>query len=226
MKSYEMESQNHPPVQVPSVNIPECLFWILTDRGLWITVHHCAKRKTIVIICVANLHSLPWNVTSKAHKIRTTWKRRWIFKRASGNRCLHDAGKTPGLFEKQRRAAAVAAAIPYQYIWEQSQITEKERILREEKIGLWFLDDICGEDITRDSHLQACLLGHHDRLHMWRSENNVLGRYTSSIEKGRVYKIPKLTGKRIHVWGLVASSLLLHNFQFCKLGDIRAIRRP
>ena len=78
----------------------------------------------------------------------------------------------------------------------------------------------------RDSHLQACLLGHHDRLHMWRSENNVLGRYTSSIEKGRVYKIPKLTGKRIHVWGLVASSLLLHNFQFCKLGDIRAIRRP
>ena len=53
-------------------------------RGIWITVHHCAKRKKTSIICVANLHSLPWNTTSKAHKIRTVLKRRWIFKRASG----------------------------------------------------------------------------------------------------------------------------------------------
>ena len=49
--------QNHPPVQVPSLNIPESLVWILTNRGLWITVHHCVKRKKTSMICVANLHS-------------------------------------------------------------------------------------------------------------------------------------------------------------------------
>ena len=68
-------------------------------------------------------------VESKAHEIRTTLKRRWIFKRASGNRCLHDAGET-----RPPRKAEAAAAIPCQYIREQSQSTEKERILREGKI--------------------------------------------------------------------------------------------
>ena len=57
------------------------------------------------------------------------------------------------------------------------------------------------------------------------SESNVLGCYASSIVNGRVYKIPKLFGKRIHVWGLFAK-LLPQKFQFCKLGDIRAIPRP
>ena len=122
--------QNHPPVQVPSLNIPECLIWVLTNRGLWVMVHHCAKRKNTF----ANLPSQPWKSTSMVHKIRTTLKRRWIFKRASGNRCLHDAGKT-WLPRKAAAAAAAAAAIPCQYIQEQSRITEKERILREDKIG-------------------------------------------------------------------------------------------
>ena len=125
--------QNHPPVQVPSLNIPECLIWILANRGLWITVHHCAKRKKTSIICVANLHSLPWNITSKAHKIGTTLKRRWIFKRASGNRCLHDACKTRPP-RKAAAAAAAAAAILCQYIRGQSPTTEKKRILREDRI--------------------------------------------------------------------------------------------
>ena len=76
--------QNHPPVQVPSLNNSECLILILTSPELWITVHHCAKKKNTSIIGVANLDSLSWNITSMAHKIRTTLKRRWIFKRASG----------------------------------------------------------------------------------------------------------------------------------------------
>ena len=88
------------------------------------------KRKRNSIICVANLHSLPWNITSKAHKIRTTLKRRWIFKRASGNRCLHDAGNT----RPPRKAAAAAAAILCRYIRERSLITEKKRILQEDKV--------------------------------------------------------------------------------------------
>ena len=59
--------------------------------------------------------------------------RRWTFKRASGNRCLHDAGTTRPP-RKAAAAAAAAAAIPRQYIREQCQITEKERIFREDKI--------------------------------------------------------------------------------------------
>ena len=43
--------------------------------GIWIAVHCCAKRKRTSVIFVANLHSLPWNITSKAHKIRTMLKR-------------------------------------------------------------------------------------------------------------------------------------------------------
>ena len=157
--------QNHPPVQVPSLNVPERLFWILTNRGLWITVHHCAKRKKTSIICVADLHSLPWNITSKAHKIRTTLKRRWIFKRASGDRCLHDAGKTR-LPRKAAVAAAAAAATPRQYIRGQSPATEKKTILREEriwsKISGW---QTCKKTFLRDYHLQVCLLRHKDRRH-------------------------------------------------------------
>ena len=80
-----------------------------------------------------NLCCEPWNVTSKVHKIRTTLKRRWIFKRASGNRCLHDAGKTwPP--RKAAAAAAGAAAILCQYIRGQSPTTEKKRVLREGSI--------------------------------------------------------------------------------------------
>ena len=120
MKSYE---KNHPGAQVPSLNISERLIRILTNRELWITVHCCAKRKKTLIICVANLHSLPWNITSMVHKIRTTLKRRWIFKRASGNHCLHDAGKTQP--PRKAAAAAAAAAILCQYIRERSQIEKR-----------------------------------------------------------------------------------------------------
>ena len=151
-----------------------------------------------------NLHSVPWNITSMAHKIRTTLKRRWIFKRASGNRCLHDAGKTR-LPRKAAVAAAAAAAILCQYIQEQSRITEKISVFQKTTLGLWFLDDIRGEDFTWDTHLQECLLRHHDRRHS---------------EEARAKSI----GKRIHVWGLVASPLP-QKLQICKLDDIRAIRR-
>ena len=86
--------QKHPPEKVP-LNVSDRPTWILTSRGLWITVHHCAKRKRTSIICVVNVPSLRWKITSKVHKIRTTLKRKSTFQRASGNRCLHDAGKAP-----------------------------------------------------------------------------------------------------------------------------------
>ena len=57
----------------------------------------------------------------------------------------------------------------------------------------------------RDFHLQECLLRHHDRRHS---------------EEARA----KLIGKRIHVWGLVASPLP-PKLQTCKVGGTRSIRR-
>ena len=86
------------------------------------------KKKRASITCVANLHSRPWNITSKADKSRTTLKRRWIFKRASGNRCLHDAGQTR--LPRKAAAAAAAAAASENKV----EKIEKERILREDKI--------------------------------------------------------------------------------------------
>ena len=68
--------RNHPPVQVPSLSILEYCTCILTSRGVWITVHHYAKRKRTSIICVSNLPNRPWNITSKVRKIRTMLKRR------------------------------------------------------------------------------------------------------------------------------------------------------
>ena len=207
--------QNHPPVQVPSLNISECQKWILISRGLWITVLYCAKRKKTSIICVANLHSLLWNITSKAHKIRTTLKRRWIFKRASGNRCHHDAGKTPPP-RQAATAAAAAAAIPCQYIRGQSPTTEKKK------------DSSRGQNLDYDSwmtYVEKTLFKRHRDESGKRRSGKISRYHTSSIVNGAVYKIPIVTGKRIHVKGLVALPLP-QKLQICKLGDFRAIRRP
>ena len=68
--------QNHLSVHAPSLHAPEWHTWILRSRGLWITVHRCAKRKRKSIMCVSKMPSLPWNITSKVHKIRTTLTRR------------------------------------------------------------------------------------------------------------------------------------------------------
>ena len=214
----------HLPVQVPSLNISECLIWILTDRGLWITVRCCAKRKKTSINCFANLHNLRWNITSKAHKIRTTLKRRWIFKRASGNRCLHDAVKTRPRREAAA-AAAAAAAILCQYIQGQRPTTEKKRILREDRI--WTM--IPGWHTWRRHYSRLSSSSMSTSAPWWtsqrRSESNVLGYCTSSIVNGRVCKIPKLIGKRILVWGLGALPSP-QKLQICKLAEIRSIRRP
>ena len=223
MKSYENEFKNHPPVQVPSLNISECPIWILTSRESWITVHHCAKRKKKSIIFGANLHSLPWNITSKADKIRTTLKRRWVFKRASGNRCLHDAGKTQPP-RKAAAAAAAAAAILCHYIRGQSPTTEKKWILWEDRI--WTLTP--GWQTWRRHYLKRSSSSKSTSTPWWKWKEknweNIKLPHSQHWE-WEVHKIPKLIGKRIHVWGLGAL-LLSQKLQICKLGDTRAIRRP
>ena len=161
-------------------------------------MNYCSEiKENLRCICVAqsSQNFYPWNITSKAHKIRTTLKQRWIFKRASGNRCLHDAGKT-----RPPRKAAAAAAVLCQYIEDpKSNYTrkEKDQITRGQEFGLQFLDDRRGEDI----HLKRLSSSKSTSTPWWevdngRSECNVSRNHTSSIENGRVYKIPKLTGKR------------------------------
>ena len=188
---------NHPPVQE---------LWILTSRELWITVHHCAKKKRTSIICVANLHSLLWNITSKAHKIRTTLTQAESSSVHRGTVAFTMRVK-PGLLESSSGGSANSSSNPVSiHPRTKSNYRKGKNPSRRTEFGLWFLDDIREEDITRDSHLQECLLRHHD------------GRRS---EEART----KLIGKRIHVWGLVALPLP-QKLQICKLGDIRAIRRP
>ena len=106
-------------------------FWQIVDYELRLVVARKGRKLRLTVLRIFT--SLPWNITSKAHKIRTTLKRRWIFKRASGNRCLHDAVKTWPR-RKAAAAAAAAAAILCQYIRGQRPTTEKKRILREDRI--------------------------------------------------------------------------------------------
>ena len=129
MRSLREWFQIHTPVHLPSLNISKCFKWILISREFWTTVHHCAKtEENFDDLCCESSQPIV-----EYHKIRTQLKRRWIFKRASGNRCLRGAGKTwPP--RKAAAAAAAAAAIPCQYIREQSRITEKEKRFPKNKI--------------------------------------------------------------------------------------------
>ena len=139
------------------------MFFLNFDKS-WIVNYGSSLRekKKTSIICVANLHSLPWNTTSKARKIRTTLKRRRIFKRASGNRCLHDAGKTRPLEKHQRQ----------QRRQQQSHVNTSENKVelqkrknpsrrQNEDYNSWMTD--VQKTFLRDSHLQGGLLRHHDR---------------------------------------------------------------
>ena len=120
-------------------------------------------------------------ITSMAHKIRTTLTRRWIFKRASGIRCLHDGCKTrPPL-----KAAAAASSNPVSIHRGQSPTQEKKSAFERTEFGLWFLDDRRGGDIFETLIFKYAYFDTMDRRH--REEASA-----------------KLIGKIIHVWGLVA----------------------
>ena len=181
--------------------IRNVLIRILTNRELWITVHHCAKQKKTSIICVAIITAYRGISRVWLTRFEQRLKRRWIFERASGNHCLLDAGKTRPPRKQQLRQR-----------WQQQQSwvntpEDKVQLQKEKRLPkdrIWTM--IPGRHTTRDSHLQECLLRHHCRRHS---------------EEARA----KWIGKRIHVWGLVALPLP-QKLQICWLGDIRSIRRP
>ena len=198
--------QNHPPAQVPSSNNSERLKWVLTNRELWIIVHDCAKKKNVDNLCYES--SQP-TVEYHAYGSQDSNKR-WNEDESSSvhrETVAFTMRVTPGLLEKQqRRQRQQQQQSCVNTSEDKVQLHGKKSVFQRTEFGLWFLDDIRGEDFTRHSHLQMCLLRHHDR----RPSDEAMA---------------KLIGKRIHVWWLVAL-LLPQKLQICKFGDIRAIRRP
>ena len=183
------------------------IFYMNLDKS-WV-IDYCSslrekRKKKTSIICVAKFHSLPWNTTKKAHKIRTTLKRRWIFKRASGNRSLHDAGKTRVSSKSSSGGSSNPMSI---HPRTKSNYRRRMNPSRRTKLGLQLMDDRRAENIPSRLSSSSMHTSTPKWTSQWRSQSNELGCKTSSIENGRVYKIPKLTGKRIHVWGLVALPL-------------------
>ena len=129
------------------------------------------------------------------------------------------------LLEKQQRQQRRQQQSCINTSYDKVQLQKRKGSFERTEFGPWFLHDMSGEDITRDSHLQVCLLRHCDRCHSEEARATCSDVILPVLRMGRVYKIQKLSGKRIHVWGLVASPLP-QKLQICKLIDIRAIRRP
>ena len=219
MKSYENEFKIILQYHIEYFRMSHMNFdksWIMNYGS---TVHHCAKRKTISIICVATLHSLPWNITSKAHKIRTTLKRRWIFN-VHRETVAFTMWVSPGLLEMQQRRQQQScfntsedkvqlqkrkASSRGQHLDYDSWMTYVEKILFETLIFKYVYFDTM-TNITAKKREQR------------------LGDYTSSVVNGGVYKIPKLTGKRIHVWAS-SQSIYRRSFKSVKWGVLNLLVR-
>ena len=128
--------QNHPPVQVPSLNISEHLIWILISRGLWIAVHLCAKRKKTSIICVG---------ISRIRLAR--FEQRWNEDESSSvhrETVAFTMRVNPSHFEKQQRQQRQQQS--YVNTSENKvKLKKRKESFEKTKLGLWFLDDI---DVT------------------------------------------------------------------------------
>ena len=120
----------------------------------------------------------------------------------------------PDLLEKQSNPMSMH---PRKRLWLQQRKESFERT----EFGQWFLNDIRGENIPSGLSSSSMSTSTPWQTSQWSSESSVLGCYTSSIVNGEVYNIPKITGKIVHV-----ALSLSQKLQICKLGDIRAIRRP
>ena len=204
-------------------------------RGWWVTVQNCARKKrTFDNLCFESS-----TLTVKYHEqgsqdsnnVETKVK---TFQHASGNRCLHKAGKF-----RPPRTAVAAAAIPWQYIRGQRPTTDKKaaaaksientskknkRIFREDRIwdSGWHtyrrhsVDTLIFKYVWFDTMVNP--RGRRGVIRIWES-------HTSSIEK----KIGKdvMYEDRMHCFHCRRFKT---RFEICKnadkeLSDIRVIRR-
>ena len=123
----------------------------------------------------------------------------------------------PGLLEKQPRQQRQQQQSYVNTFENKVQLRNREGSFESTELGLWFLDDIRGEDIIWDSHLQECPLRHHGRRHSEEARATYWENILPLLRTVQCTKIPKLIGKRIPVWGLIALPLQ-QKLQICKFG--------
>ena len=200
-----MNSKSSSSISIIIELIRNVLFEFWQVVSCRITVHHCAKKKKTLIICVMNFHSLPWNITSTTHKIRTTVETKMNLQTCIGKIVAFTMRVNPGLLEKQHRQQRQRQQQSYvNTSWGQSLITEK--ISAFEKTEIWIVIPDVEKILFETSHRHVFLLRQHDKLTAKKREQR-FGRLYSQFCERRTCKIPKLIGKRIHVWGLVALPL-------------------
>ena len=181
-------------VQIPSLDTPECSGWIWISRGLWITIHRYEKGRELRQCVFRIFHAYRGVSRVRFLRFEQRWNEGPTFQRASGIRCFHDAGNS-GFIEKQQRQ-------------QQSYVNTSENKvhLHEERDPSWgqnlnynsWIPDV-QKTFFWNSHLQVCLITHHDereRERHWEVILHVLRR-----------KIPKSIGRSFHVWGLIALPL-------------------
>ena len=171
--------QNHLSAQVP--------FHMNSDKS-WIMNYGSSlrKRKKTSTICVANLHSLPWNITGKVHKIRTTLKRRSNLPACFGKPLPPRCGKNPAS-SKSSSGSSGGSSNPMSIHPRTKSDYTNRKILREDRIWTTILGcQTCRKHsfetlIFKYVYLDTMISGKR------RGESNTLGCHTSNIEK----KIPK-----------------------------------
>ena len=189
-------------------------FWQIVDYELRFIIARKGRKRSI--ICVVNLHSLPWKITSMVHKIRTTLKRRWIFMRASGKPFPSRCGWNPASSKSQQRQQRRQQQ-SHVNTSEKVKLQKRKRILRADKIRT----TIPGWRTSRKHSFEILLFKYvysdtmiDVTVKQW--EQRVVMLYFQ-YWKRRSVQNPKIIGKRIHVWGLVALPLP-QKLQICKFG--------
>ena len=98
------------------------------------------KEESFDNVCVSNLPSLPWNITSKVHKIRKNVETKVKLSSVHRETVASTLREKPWPPRKAAAAAAAAAAILCPYIRERSPITQTERSFERTESGIQFLD--------------------------------------------------------------------------------------
>ena len=147
-------------------------------------------RKRTSIICASNHPSLPWNITSRVHKIGTTLKRRSNLHACIGKPLLPQKRCNPSFFESSSGGSVSNSSNPLSMHPRMKSIYVRKSFERTE-FGLQFLDDRRAENtpwILSSSRMYGST--------PWRTWEKKraqrIGRcHTSSFEK----KVPKRTGE-------------------------------
>ena len=152
--------QNHPPVQVPSLNISECFTWFLTSRGLWITVHHCAKRKRTSIICESSQFTMEYHEldSQDSNNVETKMNLQACIGKPLPPRC----GKIPA-FSKSSSGSSGGSSNPMSiHPRTKSNFCEEKDFSKRQNLDYnsWMTD--VENTFFWNAHLPVCLLRHHD----------------------------------------------------------------